>query len=205
MHVREGRPGSFNDGCDPMEELKMNAWSQVKVTQAKGVLKVFINNELVCENHNYGKSDPGRHNVIVYGSDPWHHVSRASIRNVKYVQGVQAADSKAKLPESLKRSKVIATVTTLQNYMLSFKIKPLQKVNGWSNVFHFTANNQNNGPPGSRIPAIWFFSGTTRMHVRQGRPGSTNDGCDKRSVAAAYLVQCYGEACRQRVDCVCQW
>jgi len=69
-------------------------------------------------------------------------------------------------------------MTTYKHYDLTFNIKPTGLTGGWSNVAHFTADNKNHGSHGSRIPGIWFFDNTTRMHVRQGRPGSANDGCD---------------------------
>jgi len=121
MHVRQGRPGNGNDGCDPLEQLKMNHWSSIKVTQAKGKLKVFINGALVCENSNYGRSDPKRNPVIVYGSDPWYNAALASVKNVKYFKGVSADAIAAKLPhETLKKGKVMSTITTYKYYNLSF-------------------------------------------------------------------------------------
>lgn len=77
----------------------------------------------------------------------------------------------------LHKNHLLTTLTTHKNYKLQFIIMPLAKISGWSNVLHFTATNKNGGV-GGRIPAIFFFSGTTRMHVKQGRPGHPNDGCD---------------------------
>jgi hypothetical protein len=173
MHVRNGRPQNVNDGCDPVEQLKLHKWSSVKVTQAKGKMKVFINGALVCENSDYGKSDPARTGVLVYGGDPWHNAAKVQVRNLRYDKGVSPGDLAAKLPYfTLKRGKVIDTVDTFKHYSLTFKVKPLQKKGGWSNVFHFNKSGRDHGAHGSRIPGIWFFSGTTRMHVRQGRPGN---------------------------------
>lgn len=81
-------------------------------------------------------------------------------------------------PLTCTKSKVWKTMTTYKHYDMTFDIKPTGVTGGWSNVFHVTADNRNHGSHGSRIPAIWFFDKTTRMHVRQGRPGNVNDGCD---------------------------
>merc|ERR1719486_1358699 len=79
-------------------------------------------------------------------------------------------------PWKLRRSSVKSTtITTHRNFKLEFSIKPHGKVHGWNNVLHFSAGTGSNG---SRIPAIWFYSGTTRMHVRMGRHHNGNDGCD---------------------------
>jgi hypothetical protein len=321
MHVRQGRPGSSNDGCDTSAQLPHNRWSKVTVRLSGSVLTVLVNGQTWCTNRNYSSSDPGRKNVRVYASDPWYVAAKASIKDFSYkglatksvvAVGLQSRDHSslcmhpqggqpntnvrliwhpgcrsesrlmlkfvpagdgsyyiqsaksglcvhprggqprtnvdliwhpgcrdtdgrlrftkvnagggyfylrskkngmcvhprgghartnvqwifhpgcsgtrlqfkalnfaANAPAAtggfpLVKGKLLKTITTHKNYELSFNIRPTSKVNGWNNVLHFTKGPSNN----SRIPAIWFFSRTTRMHVRQGRPGSGNDGCD---------------------------
>merc|ERR1711957_732983 len=82
---------------------------------------------------------------------------------------------------TLRKGKSFKTLTTYKNFSMTFKIKPsARSINNYSNIIHFTANNQNYSSIGSRVPAVWFYSKSTRMHVRMGRPGKANDGCDPK-------------------------
>merc|ERR1711957_1063580 len=82
---------------------------------------------------------------------------------------------------TLRKGKFFKTLTTYKNFSMTFKIKPTARsINNYSNIIHFTANNQNYSSIGSRVPAVWFYAKSTRMHVRMGRPGKANDGCDPK-------------------------
>lgn len=61
-------------------------------------------------------------------------------------------------------------ITLATNYGLDFSVQPFGTLNGWSNILHLTADNTN----GSRLPGVWFRSGTTRMHVCIGCDGNAN-------------------------------
>jgi hypothetical protein len=67
---------------------------------------------------------------------------------------------------------VTSTFTTSRFFELSFDLVPHGKVRGWNNILHIGNTN------GERIPAVWMFSGSTRLHVRMGSTRSWNDGCD---------------------------
>ena len=160
------------------EKLPLDKWSNVKVTHGDKRLKIFIDNKLVCVNDNYAQPDPDRKGTIkVYGGNPWNNVAKATVKNVKYSKGVSKKDHAALLPYTLlKKSQLLKTITTYKHYSMTFKIFPLRKVAGTSSILHFTAGP--NAGTGSRIPAIWFHGGSTKLHVRQGSPSSWNDGCD---------------------------
>merc|ERR1711871_89065 len=81
-------------------------------------------------------------------------------------------------PTDVRRNRFMGYFNTHRNFKMQFSIKPHSRRGGWQNILHFTANNQNYGSHGSRIPAIWFYGSSTRMHIRMGRPHHTNDGCD---------------------------
>jgi len=68
-------------------------------------------------------------------------------------------------------------VNTGAEYVMQFELKPTRKDGGWRNVVHFTKGGNCCGAT-DRIPGIWFFSHTSRLHIRQARPGNGNDGCD---------------------------
>lgn len=79
------------------------------------------------------------------------------------------------------RNDVLANIdqvpfTGVYSYM--FWVKPLSVRGGWSNLFHKGQDNVN------RNPAIWFYPGTTQLHVRSGTnpwpdwENGGNNGCD---------------------------
>lgn len=63
-------------------------------------------------------------------------------------------------------------------YTYMFWVRPLAAVGGWSNILHKGKENVN------RNPAIWFYPGSTRLHIRSGvndKPtweNGGNAGCD---------------------------
>lgn len=59
------------------------------------------------------------------------------------------------------------------NYRVSFTIRPTSIVSGWANILHVS-----NGGDGSRAPGIWFWPGTTRLHIRLGDSTDRNWGVD---------------------------
>jgi len=79
-----------------------------------------------------------------------------------------------------RNTRIASNVRTTSEYTLQFDIRPIRRVNGWSNIVHFTKRNANYGQASDRNPAIWMFSNSYRLHVRQGRKGHVNDGCDPR-------------------------
>merc|ERR1712166_1667845 len=85
MHVRMGRPGKANDGCDPKEQLPLNKWSTFNLKLMGKTLTVSVDGKVLCVNNNYANSDPSYKNVKVYAADPWHRTAQASIKDFSYV------------------------------------------------------------------------------------------------------------------------
>lgn len=56
---------------------------------------------------------------------------------------------------------------------ISFNIFPVNLVHGLSNILHATIG-RDVGRIGYRIPAIWFRSGTTRLHICSAVSGGQN-------------------------------
>ena len=79
------------------------------------------------------------------------------------------------LPPTLELHKAqnrkIGEVNVTGNYILSFNITP-RAINhsAWANIIHF--NMKNAGSDWSRAPAIWFWPGDLRLHVRIGDTGA---------------------------------
>mmetsp|Transcript_90024 Transcript_90024/g.205750 ORF Transcript_90024/g.205750 Transcript_90024/m.205750 type:complete len:579 (+) Transcript_90024:59-1795(+) len=72
----------------------------------------------------------------------------------------------------------LGEVHASQNYEVSFVVTPHQTRTGWANLIHFTQSGKNCCDEGDRMPAAWFFTDTTRLHIRSGRKDGGNDGCD---------------------------
>jgi len=62
---------------------------------------------------------------------------------------------------------------TKKEFTLSMDIKPKRKVRGWGSILHVTSKTNQ-----ERIPALFFFPGQTRLHIRVSRLGAANSGCD---------------------------
>jgi len=83
---------------------------------------------------------------------------------------VQETCSNTLLPTniSLLRGNQIGIVKHNGNYKISFKITATGTVNDWASIMHFTSTNNNCCSPGDRGPGIWFYPGSTRLHIILG-------------------------------------
>jgi len=116
-------------------------------------------------------------------------------------------------PVQVKRGTFLGKVQGLEEFELDLTITPTSAQKGWRSILHMTdgPHYKNCCEEGNRIPALWFHSETTRLHVRMSRAGKGNDGCDPREelplgeptqvkvrVQGPYLVVFFGT----RVVCV---
>lgn len=77
-------------------------------------------------------------------------------------------------PITLKQGVPVSqSFTSAAEYELSLDIYPTAKASGWTNILHMTATGDNCCDYGDRIPAIWFFDSSTRLHIVAG---STSNG-----------------------------
>jgi hypothetical protein len=65
-----------------------------------------------------------------------------------------------------------------ENYTLSFTIRVNGRRGGWSNILRFGQNTGNCCNFGQRALAIWFFPGSTRLHIRISDTRDGNWGID---------------------------
>lgn len=67
-------------------------------------------------------------------------------------------------PTTLSRGKVVEHDLTMPaDYTLAFDIQPTGTERDWASIVHYT-----NGGNDSRMPGIWFWPGTTKLHVVVG-------------------------------------
>ena len=71
-------------------------------------------------------------------------------------------------------------------YEIGLDITPNDDIEkDWGSILHFTATGTDCCEYGSRIPGVWFYPGTRRLHVVDGhtKEGNSNDGqwkCDTK-------------------------
>mmetsp|Transcript_252 Transcript_252/g.560 ORF Transcript_252/g.560 Transcript_252/m.560 type:complete len:575 (+) Transcript_252:64-1788(+) len=80
-------------------------------------------------------------------------------------------------PAVVTENKKLAEIHVSQDYEVSFVIKPDGVGPNWRNVIHFTVG-ENHGAEGDRVPAVWFYSDATKLHIKSTRKSDVNDGCD---------------------------
>mmetsp|Transcript_68922 Transcript_68922/g.183618 ORF Transcript_68922/g.183618 Transcript_68922/m.183618 type:complete len:748 (+) Transcript_68922:211-2454(+) len=182
LHIRVSRKGKANDGCDPKEEVPMNKVTRVTVKLAGPLLTVKFGNRQVCANNRYSDKVPSMQNVFAYSADPWYLPALAELSNVEYQESKGYPHGELiEEPTKLQRNVYVGTIDPVANFELSFVLNPSGTRKGWSNILHFTEDmTRNCCKPGDRVPGIWFFKKTTRLHIRSSRDAKGNDGCDPK-------------------------
>uniref|UniRef100_A0A7S3YHN4 DUF5648 domain-containing protein n=1 Tax=Lotharella globosa TaxID=91324 RepID=A0A7S3YHN4_9EUKA len=196
LHARTGTSADGNEGCDPVAEIAMNRFVTIMIRVSdNGWIEVFFDNNSVCQRKMNGVPYPSGRTLEVWGADPWHVPAIGQIRSLNFKPYTMAPTPKpTPLPSpgmvedgvdmlfgsaiTIQKSQYIGKVYGFPGYELVFDIRPTQKINDWSSVIHFTATGSNCCNNGDRVPAVWFHSGSTRMHVRTGVSENGNDGCD---------------------------
>jgi hypothetical protein len=81
--------------------------------------------------------------------------------------------------QPLAQNTELASVDLPLDYDIGFTITPAaEEVAGWSNLIHITATGGNCCEHGDRVPGVWFYGNTRRMHIRDGSGKDGNGGCD---------------------------
>ena len=82
------------------------------------------------------------------------------------------------LGELLSKNNHIETIPSLSRaWYVSFEINPVATVDGWTNVVHFTTGSDFD-VHGSRIPAVFIHTRSTRLHVCSSISGNKNSCFD---------------------------
>ena len=82
------------------------------------------------------------------------------------------------------------------NYILQFDITPRGLRGNWGSILHFTKDGNNCCSFGQRMPAIWFFPGNLRFHIRMGDSKDGNWGIDTDAIPinqkSSFRMECNG-------------
>ena len=84
----------------------------------------------------------------------------------------------------LSRGLQIDEISTLAPaWYVSLDIRPYGNTPSWSNVIHFTADDENNSDHGSRVPAIFFHGNSRKLHICNPVNGNRNYCFNSESLA----------------------
>jgi hypothetical protein len=112
-----------------------------------------------------------------------------------------------KLPETYRISRnntLLSSLNMTQDYKLQFVIRPRGIQGNWGSIIHFTSNDTDCCSFGSRTPAIWFWPGDLRLHVRIGAPSDGNWGIDipgcQMNKESSFILECRGNSVTITLD-----
>ena len=98
-------------------------------------------------------------------------------------------------PQALTKGKH-TTVPLPPDYKVQFEFTPEgEVVKSWSSIVHFSATGNNCCNYGDRVPAVWFYPGSRRLHVIDGHGPIGNDECaitEELEVGTKYTVTIEG-------------
>lgn len=90
LHIRSGVLGNTNHGCDPEEQLGLNAWTHVAFTHNNWGIRVYINGAERCS---AAIGSPVSNTGPLYVADPWHEAARADIADLRMLPSAVPIDA----------------------------------------------------------------------------------------------------------------
>ena len=88
------------------------------------------------------------------------------------------------------------TASVAGQFKVQFEFTPEgEVVKSWSSIVHFSATGNNCCSYGDRVPAVWFYPGSRRLHVIDGHGPIGNDECaitEELEVGTKYTVTIEG-------------
>jgi len=192
LHIRAGTRRGWNDGGDPVPQLTPFQWTHVAFTHKEGEFAVYYNGDQVLR---VDMPAPTNNDGPLYAGDPWHSAASSVLSDIRYLDS--ALDITAikgivnqKRYQPYKPLEIVVAKTGFQPtqnhkiataekigtglvaYTYMFWVKPQGTVDQYSNLIHKGETDN------ERSPAIWFYPGTTQLHIRSATRDSWNDGCD---------------------------
>lgn len=145
--------------------LPLNVYTRVSIIAKNSTLKIFFNtSELVSEDL---PADRASGPAFFYLSDTWSSPAKAQIKEVVIKEFVGSTIAPTETISRLERSPS-TVVTVPQDYEIGFVLIPRNILSTWSNLFHYTAQDVDNGVVGARMPAAFMAPGTTQISVHFG-------------------------------------
>ena len=174
LHICAAVNGNSNY-CFNSEPLTIGQSTPIEIKQSPSIggytYSIHINNEKVHEVQNNQVEEFA--DVLLYRSDPWSPAALAIVKNII----METSPSHTIAQNTLDRTILFLHYV----WELSVEIYPIASVTGWSNILHATIGN-NYGRYGDRTPAVWFRSGTTKLHICAPINGNPNYCFDSESL-----------------------
>ena len=154
-----------------------------------------------------GNTDPDRRAAIrkCFGTN-FNPLPQANTIRVSQPTVVQ--DIPASLPSSFtpQANNLVGTVENSGDYTLEMNIVPTRNPNAtWTEIVHFTMTGIGCCNFGDRMPGVWFYPGSLRLHVRIGDVRDGNWGIDPTSLCTlnqnnSLMVRCRGSTVTVRLN-----
>jgi len=180
-------------------ELPLQKWANLKMQQKKETdgsyyFYIYLDNVQRYKRRTYHTAE--YQGVKVYTSDPWYNVANAEMKNFHFKNGnfeicnpvcnfnVESPEFVRSKPtkltfsaeRSLARGTLLTTLPSLEKeWKVSLDVKLAKKTGGWTSILHAT-NRHNCCSRGDRIPAIFVFSNSYRLHMTTQLGWSGNSG-----------------------------
>jgi len=193
LHIRSATARGHNDGADPEAELNVWEWTHVAITHKEGEFVVYYNG---VEAVRADLPQPLHNDGPVYMSEPYlYDAAEVDMADLVYVDtvidvvAVRTQMERKRYDASPPKEIVIAKEEfkpspkrllmsghdlgdDLTAYTWTFWVRPISVNKEWANLFH------KGDADAQRNIAVWFYPGTTRLHIRSGTRSSWNDGLD---------------------------
>jgi len=144
--------------------LPLNVKTRVVIEAIGNQVVVFFND--VYEAYAGFPSERTTGTAHLFVSDPWHPPAKAILGNVRMVAS-EVPRGTAVNNETPLALTYGGVVNIPANFSLTFEVTPKSIIGGWANILHYTKNGVDNAPI-SRMPAIFFYPGSTALLVQMG-------------------------------------
>merc|ERR1711939_843078 len=154
----------------------------VRMEMTAAGIEVKYNGESKCSSDTRDRTNFD--GIKVYSSDPWHTAADATIQMLQVIAMdsgdtlVPGATYLTAAPMVLAQSVELAPTSLPLDFTLGMTVRPIGIEGGWGNIIHVSATGGNCCGYGDRIPAVWFYPGNLRLHIRDGSSANGNNGCD---------------------------
>ncbi len=204
LHVRTGTDVDWNEGFYQTPALPLNVATTVTIQTAGKVVRVSYNDKMVVEMMLRGTRLTGMANLYASSTFPGHLVPDALFGKFSLV----ARTGELPIPTFLIDVAPMVVngyggiVNIPADWTLSFQITPLGISSGWTNVLLLMDKDTNaDALPRSRMIGIWFWPGTTKLHVRTGTDVDWNAGVDPTATlplnaATVVKIEAFGQTVR---------
>ena len=182
LHIRSSSTTGWNWGQDPGQKLPLNQWTHVAFSHKKGQFRVYLNGRMVINTNGNRVPQPTRNTDDLFSTGhPFaivadlRYASRiVPPRTISRVYMMKKFDGQISQGFVPRANRVIAPHSALpptSSYTFAFWVNPKRALPVWRNLFI-------KGRGRSRSIGVWFYPGTTRLHIRSSTPSSWNFGSD---------------------------